>query len=846
MNIAGLKNSDQIRDWFAKERLKLSGKGVWLQGGEPNTLNSELFKSASIKVLFVRLSAYSDVSTGITHSYLYQMGASVKDCYIDMAFLPPERDEQLMREAGIPLLLGTTSKEPAYNFDVIAISNSVLQELINLPALLEYSAIPLSRKERSLKKAPIILMGGSNSCTHSILHGEVTLNGEEGLVDGILMGDGEQVFAETISLIRDNKTLKREDLLKLLRNRIPSFYEPSSYEQIFENDILTAIKPLDNAPFPVKSSKTACKEDSETFIGGPVLYEAAGASHVIVSAGCPSFCSFCKESWEQKPYREQSFKSVFNAALKLKASMGLNEIALMTFNANTCSDVFYIVSELGSYFDRVSIKSQRFDAIVNAPELLDLQFDAGKRTYTCAMEGISNSMRKLLQKNLDEETILKGIDLLMQRNMRQMKVFLILTGYEKEEDINEFKSFLDKIGTRTQTGKNKPKITFSFAVLFRAPQTPMQFAGKRADSTQIKKILESLCSSIKTSGYEARISSGVEDAILSEYIAYSDRRYTKILTEASIKYGARYRGEIDTKLLKIWQNLLNQYKLPVVSEQNRNLSTVLPWDDVDTGISKEYLYNTFENVKNGKEIRPCLAKPWGNASCAGCGACDSTEYRNKLHKMGPDLANKKLIISKDKKRTTSWFSFEIPEKWAYCNRDFIKAAFARRLMLDNKDTSESFLKVDILEPEIFSYGKAIAKVSFSKPVSKIEPMLYTDDINNIRLITPKKKEEETVFPAVLKLTGIEDTVTYSREIDALLTRYSLKNQKQRANGWLNWQINAGQAKKAGISKISLNEENGSAQITLIKWPEVFLLNKLSREKPYYISSLGELDDIFEK
>ncbi|MBP5470083.1 MAG: hypothetical protein J6Z11_12660, partial [Candidatus Riflebacteria bacterium] len=149
-------------------------------------------------------------------------------------------------------------------------------------------------------------------------------------------------------------------------------------------------------------------------------------------------------------------------------------------------------------------------------------------------------------------------------------------------------------------------------------------------------------------------------------------------------------------------------------------------------------------------------------------------------------------------------------------------------------------KVEILEPEIFCYGKAIAKVSFSKPVKDIKSMIYTNDISNIRLITPKKKEKETAFPAVFDLPGIEDKVAYSREIDALLTRYSLKNQKQRTNGWLNWQINTGQAKKAGISKISLDEEKGIARITLIKWPEVFLLNKLSIDKPYHIISLGEI------
>lgn len=831
-------DSEIIKVWFKKERNKLSGKGVWLQGGEPNTLSPELFKKSSIKVLFVRLSSYSDVSSGITHSFLYQMGSSVRDCYIDMAFLPPERDEILMREAGIPILLGTTSKEPAINFDVIAISNSVLQELVNLPAMLEYSAIPLSRKKRAETNAPIVLLGGSNSCTHSILHGKISSDDEEGLIDGVLMGDGEQVFAKVLSIIRDNRSLDRIELLRLLRDKVSCFYEPSSYSQHFENGQLLSINHVEGAPFPVKSSKTACENNSECFTCGPVLYEGAGASHVIVSAGCPSFCSFCKESWEQKPYRENTYERVLDSAMKLKANMGLNEIALMTFNANTCSDVFKIIGDLGRYFDRVSIKSQRFDAIVNAPEVLDLQFDAGKRTYTCAMEGISEAMRKLLQKNLDEESILKGIEFLMQRNMRQLKVFLILTGYESQEDVNEFKVFLEKIGSKTQNGKNKPKITFSFAVLFRSPQTPMQFAGERADSKRIKSMLENLCQIIKSAGYEARISSGVEDAILSEYIAYSDRRFTKVLVEASIKYGARYRGEIDSKLVKIWQNLLNQYELPFVSEQKRDLNGVLPWDDVDTGISKEFLWKTINNVKVGKEIRACLAKPWGEAVCAGCGACNTSEYRDKLHKMGPDLNNRQNIIPKNTKRFVSWFCFDIPEKWAFCNREFIKAAFARRLMLDSDELVKFFLKVEKIEPDFFCYGKSLVKVSFSEPIKKINTTIWQNDISNIQIVSPKKKEEETAFPVVLELKGIEDSISYSREVDSLLSRYSLKNQKQRTNGWLNWQINPGQAKKTGIFKISLKEEDGLVCITLIKWPELFLINKLSTDKSFFVRILG--------
>ena len=835
-----LGNSSQIKAWFESERLKLSGNGVWLQGGEPNTLPSEQFNTSSLRVLFVRLSPYNDVAAGITHSYLYQMACSVEGCYIDLAFLPPEQDEQIMKKSGIPLLVGTTSKEPASAFDVIAISNSVLQELVNLPALLKYSDIPLSRNERIVKKSPFILIGGSNSFTLSILHGDIG-NGEgEGLVDGVSIGDGEQNFAKILTFIRDNKGLSRPELLKILRNNVTGFYDPSAYQQVFENNKLVTITHEADTPYPVVSSKTACDNSSECFTGGPVLYEGAGVSHVIVSAGCPSFCSFCKESWEQKPYRENSLERVLKSAKSLKVNMGLNEISLMTFNANTCSDVFKIVNTLSGQFDRVAIKSQRFDAIVNAPELLDLQFDVGKRTYTCAMEGISERLRSLLQKNLDEPTILKGIDLLMQRNMRQLKVFLILTGYENNNDIEEFKLFLQKIGSHTQTGRNKPHITFSFAVLFRAPRTPMQFGGDRPDAKKLGEMLKNLCDFIKSAGYEARISSGPNDAILSEYIAYADRRHTKILVEASLNAGARYRGEIDSKITEFWCGCLKKYSLSVLCQQVRTVNTVFPWDDIDSGISKAYLWQIWNNVNNSSEIHSCLAKPWGSAICAGCGACKTIEYRQRLHNMGPDIKALKLLPSHKGKTITAYFSFEIPEKWAYCNREFIKAAFARRLMLDSEAMADAFLKVDILEPNLICYGKAVAAVVLTKPVSGFKTLVHENDISNIVPWVIKKKFEETIFPVTMELNNIENICSYSREIDLLLSKYSLKNQKQRSNGWLNWQVNQGQAKKTGLQKLCLDETNGVLKLYLIKWPEYFMLNKLSLGRPFKVINIGEI------
>ncbi len=835
-----------VREWFAGNRQRLTGRGVWFQGGEPGTQPSQFFAAARLRVLIVRLSPYCEVAAGITHTYLYQMAAAVEGVYVDMAFMPPEADEKIMREAEVPLLTGVGSKEPATAFDVIAVSNSVLQELINLPAMMQLSNLPLSCQGRDRAGSPLVILGGSNSYTHSILHGVVDKDGGCGLVDGVLMGDGEQVFAQMLALLRDNAALSRADRLRLLQGSVPGFYLPRSYRQVFA-DALLAIEADVDAQMPVASNKTACREASETWRGGPLLYEGAGSSHVLVSAGCPSFCSFCKESWEQKPYRETPVEQAVAAARLLKAEQGLGEISLMTFNANTCSAIFELVERLSQMFARVSIKSQRFDAVVHAPELLDLQFDAGKRTYTCAMEGISDRMRVLLQKNLDEKTILTGVDLLMQRNMRQMKVFLILTGYEDEADVDEFRLFLEKLKQRIGTGKVQPRLTFSFAVLFRAPQTPMQYAPPRPPAAVLQQQLERLCGIITAAGYEARISSGPEDAEVSEFIAYADRRHTPILVAASIGRGFRYHGEIGRKLHEFWQKQLWQNGLALLCNTERDAQTVFPWDDVDTGISKAFLYKIWQQIQSGGEIRACLAPPWGSGSCAGCGACSSAAEIATLNHMGPDLAQRSRLPVIDKLSQMTVLC-KIPEKWAFCSRDFIAATLARRLMLNVPAAVDWFRRVELVEPAFFSHGLALAVVEGCGPspqwprgsaMPASSPQASSDDgISVVEVLPPLKKLEERLYPMTLAAILPGEAAVLAREIDALLARYRLKNQKQRSNGWLNWQIAAGEAKKSGLQKLSLREDTNLFQVTLLKQPELFMLNKLFADHPPEVTSLA--------
>lgn len=809
-----------IRQWFACNRSRLSGRGNWFQGSEPNTMPAAAAESAAVRVLIARLSAYADVARGITHSFLYQLAASVPGCFADMAFFPGDADEKLFRSHDIPLWTGTTTKMPAAEFDIVAISNSVLQELVNLPAALHYSGISLHEKERIEKKSPLVIIGGSNSYNLSILH---QIDGA-GLVDAVIVGDGEEAFTALLRLVIDNRHLPRFELLELLADKVPGFYRPGRFVQRFSPDGKLAAVEL-KAGKAVKAARA--EVDAPIFSGGPLLYdeEAAGASHLLITNGCPSFCSFCKESWEQKPYREKGYDRVLEAALQLKARMGLSEVALMSFNATTYTHVFGLVRELDRVFARVSLKSQRFDTVFNAPELLELQFDAGKRTFTCAMEGISDRLRALLQKNLDEKMILDGIARLVQLNMRSLKVFLILTGYESEADVEEFTAFLEKIKHLFSEAQGRANVVFSFACLFRPPHTPLQFAGPRQSRREFDAMLLRLVALIEKSGFSARISAGPADAIVSEFIAYADRRYLPLLIAASVNADFRYRGEVPLALLNYFEEETRKAKLPFPAPGGTGPEAVFPWDDIDTGIDKTFLFNNFCRLENGSEMTACIAKPFGCGVCNGCGACRSADEIKRVTGCGPVAALAPSLPHRPRPVNVR-LRFVIPRIWTWCGPQFIRAALARRFMLDNPALVQDFIRVSRVEPELFGWGDAAAEIELSARPEKLEFSAsdLENDIGIIAEVDRRCQWPAGLWPLVLAAEITDPEPDFARSIDAILQRYRLKHQKVRNQTVISWAVNKGEARSSGITRLNFNEQTGEFRLELQKMPDLHLLN----------------------
>ncbi|MBI2556769.1 MAG: radical SAM protein [Planctomycetes bacterium] len=750
-----VKSSQEIKPWYEKNYHALSLNGLWLKGGEPNTMNPALFAQSGLRFLVCRLSTYRDVSASISHGLVAQIAQEVEGVFTDFAFLPPPKDLEVMMSAKIPLWVGTTTKEPPCAFDVLGISNSVVLELLNLPKLLHFSGIPLFKNERMMRQEiPVVVLGGANAAVTSILHGPIKEQGfgnNYGLVDAVLVGEGEFSIKQFLEVVKKGKSigLTKAEILNACHGRVDGFYEPDKYEHQYKvvvkkpetagktsskqnappmnlrltkkavleegqgnentpplsppsqggdggvenpftgEGVLVEIVPKEpSVSFPVKSAVVYDLDQARTMESDPVWYEeeSLGTGSVQISNGCPCFCAFCAESWERKPYRERSLSKLLEALRSAKAHQGLDTINFLSFNFNTHAELYPMILSFYEEMANVSLKSQRFDLLSADRFLAEVQQIIGKTTVSCGMEGISERLRRCLHKNLTEEQIYKACEFLFERGIRELKIFLIGTGLEQAEDFGEFGRFVKRLADLKSMSDSKVRIIFSLTPLYYPPHTPLQYHAcitAIEDNKKLKREIERIC---KLNGVEFRESASHEETWLMQLFAMGDRRLTPALIRSSITDGFLYYNTVPKQVIKDWRTYLAELGLSEETYfREKGKEQVFPWDDVDMGISKKFLWEEYERSVSYTEREYCLGRPSIEAQCLGCGACPTSAHIKKItqHKISQPFLLEELQRIADSKRNilTLRVVVEIEPTMRLVPKRLIGVAIARALML---------------------------------------------------------------------------------------------------------------------------------------------------------------------
>jgi radical SAM superfamily enzyme YgiQ (UPF0313 family) len=601
-------------EWFERNHHRLTGYGVWLRGGEWNTLPAEACAERPFRILIARLSTYFDTVDSWTHKLLYSLAASDPAAFADLAYLPPQNDLAVFKSDGVPLLLGTGTKRPPSGFQLLALSNSCVQELINLPRLLAGSGIPLKKSERmSRQDVPLVILGGANAMNTSAFWTD------DPLLDGVFIGTGAESVKAIFGICRDAvlNGIPKPKAVEILET-VEGFLQPDKLR-------MTRIPP----PMP-----PSAEDLPET---APVLHGESqpGCAPLAISEGCPCFCGFCSESWVRKPYRETPYDVLTEKMDAMKVGMGLSQIEFSSFNFNIHSRIYDLILHAAGRFDRIRLKSQRFDRIADDPAAVQILSAAGKTSMTCGLEGISPRLRRYLNKGLDDDKIADSFAALHAASLRELKVFLIATGLETTEDLREFDLLLDSLRNLQMKHDRYPRTIFSVTPLVRFPWTPLEFEDAPSSET-VRDIVREIANRVRSHGFEFRESSPPHEYWVSQVLARaSDPRVCDALVETGLDTEALYYRNIPERFAAVFRKRLAKRDfMPdgLLRGKPPSQSGEQPWRNIRTGIRWEFLIRQYEKNRVFLEIPSCLGSNASAADCSGCGACSDDAAKAVLNR----------------------------------------------------------------------------------------------------------------------------------------------------------------------------------------------------------------------
>lgn len=664
-NKNNILKAETYSQWYENVYPDLTGHGIWLRGNELNTIPPEGFEKRPFRILIARLSTCFDTAESFSHKILYQIARSQKDIYPDFSFLPPAGDALLFARDNVPWLLGTTTKRGPRDFDLIAFSNAIVQELINVPVMLEKSGVPKKKSERLADAAiPLLILGGSNA-----LHASIFFVPDPP-VDGIFIGESTDCISRLFCICADakEKGLTKQETLAQCET-VPGFVQP-------DRPVRTKRR-YDTSP-----CLNSLLEDAPVFFTG----EQPGRGNLQLSEGCPSFCSFCSESFCRKPYREVCALDIIEAASRMKAGMGLDRVELYSFNFNMHSGFSRIIDGLTDLFGSIGLKSQRFDILVHDPGMLRLLHAIGKSSLTCGLEGISPRLRRYLHKSLSEKDLEKSLSLIFSSPVRELKIFLIATGKEEKNDFSEFADLLDFLSGCIERAPTRPRMIFSVTPLVRFPWTPLEFEDAPAPDA-LRPIISRLHDMVTLHRFEFRLSSDLNDYLLSQImVRAADARIFHALLDSIHRTGYVYYRNIPSSFINTFVSSLDAAGLSV----HRCLSGAAvktgekPWLFFDTGVDRNFLALQYEAASSFTDNGYCLGLAGKKGSCKACGACDDTIRKAILaprHKSqySPSSLNEKVARLRSSTETLSLF-ISVGDGCRGLPRSALAAALGRALM----------------------------------------------------------------------------------------------------------------------------------------------------------------------
>ena len=534
----------------------------------------------------------------------------------ERAYAPWVDLEKIMRDEGIPLFSVDTHR-PANEFDVIAFNLSSELVYTNLINCLDLAGVPVSSVDRT-GNDPLIGAGG-----HCVYNPEPLAN----IVDFFALGDGEEVVSDITKVIHEYKssedvTQSRRDLLQEL-SKLEGVYVPSMYEATYDESGAQILKPV-NDEVPALIEKRTIVDLEEWPYPKKQLVPITEVVHdrlnVEVFRGCTRGCRFCQAGMITRPVRERSDEQVRTMVQSGLQRTGYDEVALTSLSTADYSGIKDVVEETiadPSNCGQVSISlpSLRVDAFT--VDIAASIQNARRTGLTFAPEAGTWRMRQVINKLIREEDLYGAVESAFSQGWRRMKLyFLIGLPTETDEDtlgIARLAANCVAIGKRYTSAAS---VTVSVGGFVPKPFTPFQWFGQNT--------LEELTRKVNLLKDEVRKTKGVKlkwhdpkATLVEGILSRGDRRLGDVL-KSVWSSGGTFQEWSEYFNLDLWISAMEKEGLEYewFAYRHRNLEEPLPWDHLDAGLYKDFLWQEWRDALEEIGLEDCRWTP-----CYDCGAC---------------------------------------------------------------------------------------------------------------------------------------------------------------------------------------------------------------------------------